>query len=113
MKTLAEEFQELCDAASFTMVDMGIWCECHKSAIREWMKHDVTPHPIKLKHLYERFDLLRKLLLDPRALLPIPAHITQYDRNEYVEKARDYAVRRFPKLCAPQTRDKVLDKHPE
>lgn len=95
------------------MVDMGIWCGAHKSAIREWMKHDVMPHPIKLKHLKERFELLRKLLTDPRNLLPVPVDVTQYERKKYVEDARDYAIRRFPKSRAPESRGEVLDEHPQ
>ena len=94
MTPISKELQELSDAASFTMVDMATWCECDKSAIREWMRHDVTPHPVRMKHLRIRLDLLRKAIkITPK--LPVPSNIKQYDRVKYVELVRDYALKRI------------------
>lgn len=95
---IAKELQELSETASFTMVDMATWCECDKSAIREWMHNNVTPHPIKQKHLKARFDLLREALKKYPEKLPVPFQIKQYDRVLHVTQVRDYALKKLPKL---------------
>ena len=97
MTDIATELKELSDSASFTMVDMATWCECDKSAVREWMTHGVTPHPVKMKHLRKRLDLLKVMLKDKSKMLPVPIQIKQYDRVKHVQQARDYALRKLSK----------------
>lgn len=103
MTEISNQFRELSDAASFTMVDMATWCECDKSAIREWIANDVTPHPVKMKHLNARLDLLR-YAIKHNLKLPVPFSIKQYDRVKYVQNARDYALKEFSKSSASRRR---------
>jgi hypothetical protein len=96
MSTIGERLKQLSDAAAFTMVDMAAWCEYDKSAMREWIQNDVEPHPIRVKHLTTRLDLLEKVLKKSEKL-PIPIQIKQYQRKTYVEGVRNYALGKFSK----------------
>lgn len=102
MTPLASELKALSDAASFTMVDMATWIEYDKSAVREWMKHNVEPHPIKMRHIKNRLTLLREMLKEGTGLLPVPIQIKQYGRVKYVKRAREYALKKFSKLCVTE-----------
>ena len=107
---LSQELKELAETASFTRTDLATWCDFYKSAMREWMEHDVTPHPIRHKHIRERLDLLRWALKHTDKL-PVPVTIKNYDRSEYVKQVREYASKEFSKSCAAKRRGKDLDKH--
>ncbi len=101
---IAKELRELSDAASFTTMDMAVWCECDRSALRNWEKENVIPHPIKQKHLKARLNLLRNALKRFPEMLPIPIQVKQYDRVAYVTKVRDYALKKLPKLDSAERR---------
>lgn len=103
MSTIGDRLNKLSDAASFTMVDMAVWCEFDKSAMREWMQNSVEPHPVRAKHLTTRLDLLDKVLAKSTKL-PIPIHIKQYQRKTYVEGVRNYALDKFSKASSSKRR---------
>lgn len=96
MTEIAQELKELCDAASFTIADMAMWCDQHRSAMRQWMQGDHAPHPVNLKNMRPRLELLRQILKESNKL-PVPITVRLYQRAEYVKQVRDYALKKISK----------------
>ena len=97
MTAFGDRLNALSLAARFGIKDMSIWFECDKSAMREWMKHDVMPLEIKQAYLNTRLDMLEQAIKKFKTMLPVPMHVKQYARAQYVEQVRDHALRKLSK----------------
>ena len=96
MSDIAKQLNEIAEAASFTLKDMATWCEQDRSAMRCWMRLEVEPHRVRQKFIQERLTLLKRILVETDKL-PVPPTISQYERKQYVEQVRQYALGKFSK----------------
>ena|SRR6185312_1214488 len=110
MKTLGEELRELQVAASMSFTEMAIWCDCHPSTMRLWIK-GVPPRWVKVVHLRLRIKQLRWVLASSKRF-PIPSEVTQFKRQQYVRQVKDVTLKQFSTRHPAGRRAKMLDEHP-
>lgn len=87
--TIKEQLRAASEEAGFTQQDMATWLEYDYSTVQKWFSSDVSPLPLKQKHVAKRLQLLCKAL----RLFPVPPSVTQYERKAYIEGVRDRALK--------------------
>lgn len=87
-----DELMQLIEQASFTVRDMGVWCDVGTSTMRSWAVDKVTPHRVYRKPLREKMDLLKRVLLEYPDKLPVPL-MKRDERLPYIQKVLVHALK--------------------
>ncbi len=89
--SIKEQLRGAAEEAGFTQQDMATWLEYDYSTVQKWFCSEVSPLPLKQKHVALRLKVLRTVI--KHGLLPVPPAINQFERKGYVEGIRDRALK--------------------
>lgn len=87
-----DELMMLIEQASFTVRDMGVWCDVGTSTMRSWAVDRVSPHRVYRKPLRDKLDLLKRVLAEHPDWLPVPL-IKRKERAPYIQKVLANALK--------------------
>lgn len=99
MTDIAERMQEARELGGLTVSDMALWFGVPRVSMSTWLVPGVSggrhPRQDKLRQLEPLLDILNTAI--KMKALPVPLSVRQYDRKEYIEKAKRDARKRISK----------------
>lgn len=101
------------EAACLTVSDMALWFGVSRAAMSSWIVGEHEPFPGTSCQLEPLLVLLEKTIKrrETKNLLPVPLHIRQYKRKEYLSGVKARAITKFSKSYTVSVRTKVSRKN--
>jgi len=96
------DWKGMCEAVSFTLTDMSLWCGLPTATVRSWVLGKSIPHSIRYRHLRKCFDLLEWTLKNAPDKLPVPIDVRASQRKSYILQVRNYATAAISKEGASE-----------
>jgi hypothetical protein len=94
-------------AGSLSVTDMATWFQCSRQTMHNWLAEDVEPSESRIAPIVTLLEHLERVIED-ETKLPVPLHVTQFERKSYIESIRDDFTPRVPTARAAGGRKKML-----
>ena len=96
MATIQKRLLALKKKYFLTTSDLGVLLLSDRSTIAAWEK-GVTPSPAKLPLIEKKLATLERITSGAKSPFPVPLHVTQYQRKNYLLDAVNVGSSQFSK----------------